>query len=98
MSNELETVAIDQLHAVHGGAGLDFSAAHRAGMTQMQTGRVPPPYQTPQQQMRSATGPTQCLLQPATPGVFGYASGFARNMYQQLTTPSQPQAPQPQQP
>jgi hypothetical protein len=96
MSNDLETIAIDHLEAVNG--GFDFGAAHKAGVTQMEIGRVPPPYQPPQQPqggiggMMRNLGTTQCMLEPAMSGPLGYVSGFARNAYQQLTTPSKPAA------
>jgi hypothetical protein len=83
------TISTEQLDRVSG--GFDFKAAHQAGRTQMETGRVPRPYgekPTPFQ--------TQCLLEPAMSGPLGYVQGAARNAWQQLTTPSPKQpAPQP---
>ena len=83
---ELDSARLDTICG-----GFDLNAAHRAGMTQMETGRVPPSYQPPGSASSLRPGAaTQCLLQPATPGPLGYAIGFGRNAYQQLTQPQPP--------
>jgi hypothetical protein len=86
----LGTISTEKLDRVSG--GFDLKAAHQAGRTQMETGRVPRPYG----EKPALNGATQCLLQPAMNGPLGYAQGFARNAWQQLTAPSPKPAPQPQ--
>ena len=86
----LETITNDELHEVNG--GFDLKEAHRAGRTQMDTGRVP--YAHGESPVLP-NGGTRCLLQPAISGPLAYVQGFARNAWQQLTAPA-PKPPQPQ--
>ncbi len=86
MSNHFSTIATENLSTVSG--GYDLRSAYQAGKTQMQTGRQPPAYQAPSAQasLRNA-GQTNCLLTPAPSGLYGFAEGFVRNSWQQLTAP-----------
>ncbi len=84
MSNHFSTIATVNLSTVSG--GYDVRSAYQAGKTQMQTGRQPPAYQTPSVAFKNA-GQTECLLKEAPGGAYGFAEGFVRNSWQQLTAP-----------